>query len=114
MSDTLRGTTVVKVGDRELTLKPTLGAVRKIEAVLGGLVPAFQALGKGSVDGVVCIIAAGAELKAEQLDKLAEQVFQAGVQDVAFQLIPYVSFLLKPSYKDEEPEEGNALPAAAL
>lgn len=114
MSDTLRGTTLVTVGDRDYTLKPTLGAVRKIEAMHGGLVPAFQMLSKGSVDGVTSIIAAGADLKKqEQIEALAEDVFQAGVQSVALDLIPYISFLLKPSHKDDEPGEGNAQPAEA-
>ncbi len=113
MSATARGTTIISVGDKEITLKPTLDAVRKIEARFGGLRAALESTSALSIDATCHIIAAGAGLKPDAVKDLPEQVFQAGVGTVAPQLVPYVVFLLNPSYKDAEDEPGNAPAAAA-
>lgn len=65
-----------------------------------------------SLDATCHIIAAGAGLKPDAIRELPKQVFQAGVGTVAPQLVPYVVFLLNPSYKDAEEDSGNALEAA--
>lgn len=103
---TLHGTTQIKVGDTEYTLTPTLGAVRAIEARFGGLLGACRAVDGYSVDGIAHIIAAGAQLDAEQAAALPDLVWQAGVVGVGQQLVPYVAVLLNP--KAGAADEGNA------
>lgn len=112
MSKTTRGTVIIALGDKELTLKPTLDAVRKIEARFGGLRGALQAAGELSIEATSHIIAAGAGLKPDAAKALPEQVFQAGVSDVSPQLVPYILFLMNPSQKDEA-DEGNGQSDAA-
>lgn len=94
MSRTLHGTTSVTVGDETYELKPTLAAVRSIEAHFGGLRGAAQALYAMSVDGVAHIIASGAGLNAKQAQELPEQVWQHGVVE----LIPAVNSYLGALY----------------
>lgn len=107
MSDTERGTTVVVVGDTEYTLKPSLRAARQIEAFYGGLVPAMHNLRTANIDGLTAIIAAGADVKPKRFEALAESIYQAGAAKVATQCVPFITFLLNPSHKDEEEGEGN-------
>lgn len=112
MTITTRGTTVVTVGDSEFTLKPTLDAVRKIEARFGGLMAAMQSPAALSVDATCHVIVAGAGLKPAAAKALPDMVFQAGVAEVAPQLVPYLAFLLNPSQKNED-DEGNEQSDAA-
>jgi len=109
MSKTLYGTVDVKLGDETYTLKPTLGAVRAIEAHFGGLRGASQAINALSVDGCAVIIAGGAGLTGKAAEPLAEQVWQAGVVDVSIQLNAYLAAL----YNPKGPDAGKEKPAAA-
>ena len=109
MSATARGTTVLIVGDVEYTLKPTLDAVRKIEARFGGLRVALASLNDLSIAVVSDIIIAGAGIKPVPAKDVPQQVFEAGVGEIAPQLVPYLVFLINPSHKDasEAEAEGN-------
>lgn len=107
---TLHGTVTISVGDETYTLTPTLGAVRAIEARFGGLLGAVRAVDGYSVDGIAHIIAAGAQLDAEQAAGLPDLVWQAGIVGVGQQLVPYVAALLNP--KAGAADEGNAAPKA--
>lgn len=109
MSKTLRGTMTVTLLDDEYTLKPTLDAVRKIEARFGGLRGALEALSGMSVEVCAIVIAAGAGLGQRQAKELPEAVFETGVADVTAQLLPYISVLMNPSgaEADDEEEAGN-------
>lgn len=109
MSKTLYGTVDVQLGDETYTLKPTLGAVRAIEAHFGGLRGASQALNALSVDGCAVIIAGGAGLTGKAAEPVAEQVWQAGVVDVSIQLNAYLAAL----YNPKGPDAGKEKPAAA-
>lgn len=109
MSKTLYGTVDVQLGDETYTLKPTLGAVRAIEAHFGGLRGASQALNALSVDGCAVIIAGGAGLTGKAAEPVAEQVWQAGVVDVSIQLNAYLAALYNPKGADG----GKEKPAAA-
>ena len=99
-SKTLRGTVTVSVGDDTYTLTPTLGAVRAIEAQLGGLMGAVRAVREHGVDACACVIAAGAGLTPQQAAELPEKVWQAGILSVSTQLVEYVGALLNPRGDD--------------
>lgn len=105
-SKTLHGTTTITLGDSVYTLIPSLGAVRAIEARFGGLRGAITACQGLSVEGVAHIVAAGAGLTGKAAQAVADEVWQAGVSDVADQLAPYVMALLKPRVAEAE-DEGN-------
>lgn len=96
MSKTLFGTVEILLGDDTYTLKPTLGAVRAIEAYFGGLRGASQALSALSIVGCSVIIAGGAGLTGKAADAVADQVWQAGVVEVATQLNAYLLALYNP------------------
>lgn len=108
-SKTLYGTTVVNVGEKKYTLIPTLGAVRAIEARFGGLRGAVIAQRELAVDGVAYIIAAGADLKAEETQSLPQDVWEAGIATVAPQLDTFLVALLNPKGAPgaEQGKEGN-------
>jgi uncharacterized protein (UPF0261 family) len=109
MSKTLFGTVDISLDGETYTLKPTLGAVRAIEAHFGGLRGASQAINALSVDGCAVIIAGGAGLTGKAAEAIAEQVWQAGVLDVSVQLNAYLVAL----YNPKGPDAGKEKPAAA-
>lgn len=96
MSKTLFGTVDITLDGETYTLKPTLGAVRTIEAHFGGLRGASQALNALSIDGCAVIIAGGAGLTGKAAEAVAEQVWQEGVLEVATQLNAYLVALYNP------------------
>ena len=100
MSKTLHGTVEIVLDDETYVLKPTLGAVRAIEAYFGGLRGASQAINALSVDGCAVIIAGGAGLSGKAAEAVAEQVWQAGVLDVSVQLNAYLVALYNPKGAD--------------
>lgn len=108
MSKTLYGTFDIKLDDETYNLKPTLAAVRAIEAYFGGLRGASQAINALSIDGCAVIIAAGAGLTGKDAEPIAEQVWQAGVVDVGVELNKYLVTL----YNPKGPNTGKAKPAA--
>jgi len=110
MSKTQYGTVTVTVGDDIHTLTPTLGAVRAIEARFGGLRAAIVTVNELSIDGCAHIIAAGAGLTAADAEALPAAVWEAGISDVAPQLVPYVAALLNPRAAQAS-AEGNVPPA---
>ncbi|MCR8932793.1 MULTISPECIES: hypothetical protein [unclassified Pseudomonas] len=109
MSKTLYGTVEVELDGETYTLKPTLEAVRAIEAHFGGLRGASQAINALSVDGCAVIIAGGAGLKGKDAEAVAEQVWQAGVLEVSVQLNAYLVAL----YNPRGTAPGKTKPAAA-
>lgn len=105
MSKTLHGTVEVALGDETYVLKPTLGAVRAIEAHFGGLRGASQAINALSVDGCAVIIAGGAGLTGKAAEVIPEQVWQAGVLEVSVQLNAYLVALYNPKGADAGKEQ---------
>lgn len=108
MSKTLHGIVEISLGDETYVLKPTLGAVRAIEAHFGGLRGASQAINALSVDGCAVIIAGGAGLAGKAAEAVPEQVWQAGVLEVSVQLNAYLVALYNPKGADA----GKAKPSA--
>lgn len=96
MSKTLHGTVEISLGDETYVLKPTLGAVRAIEAHFGGLRGAAQAINLMSVDGCAAIVVGGAGLSGKDAETIAEKVWQAGVLDVSIKLNAYLVALYNP------------------
>lgn len=109
MSKTLLGTVDITLDGETYTLKPTLGAVRAIEAHFGGLRGASQAINALSVDGCAVIVASGAGLTGKAAEGIPEQVWQAGVLEVSVQLNAYLVALYNPKGTDA----GKAQPAKA-
>ncbi|WP_079229403.1 hypothetical protein [Pseudomonas putida] len=100
MNNTLHGTMTVKLGDEEITLRPTLKAVRAIENRFGGLRGASQTINALSVEGCAIILAAGAGLEGKAADAITEKVWQAGVLDVSVELNKYLKALYNPRGAD--------------
>ncbi len=105
MSKTNHGTVEVTIGDDIHTLKPTLKAVKAIEARFGGILPALTALGSGNLTATAFVVGVGTGLdlsKKKALEPLEEAVFEAGLNDVGSQVIPYLSALLNPGAQTPE------------
>ncbi|WP_322614207.1 hypothetical protein [Pseudomonas sp. BIC9C] len=100
MSKTLLGTVDITLDGETYTLKPTLGAVRAIEAHFGGLRGASQAINALSVDGCAVIIASGAGLTGKASEAIPEQVWQEGVLEVSVKLNAYLVALYNPKGTD--------------
>ncbi|MGH8348275.1 MAG: hypothetical protein ACRES5_17145 [Pseudomonas sp.] len=109
MSKTHHGTVDITLDGETFTLKPTLGAVRNIEAHFGGLRGAAQAINSMSVDGCAAIIVGGADLSGQEAEAVAEKVWQAGVLEVSITLNTYLVAL----YNPRGPNAGKPQPAKA-
>ena len=109
MSRTLHGTLEVKVGERTLVLTPTLKAVRAIESRFGGLRAASEGLRAVGVNAVAIVLAAGAGLEGEELEELAEEVWQHGAAD----LVPPATKFLYALYNPRGGDMGKEQPAKA-
>ena len=115
MSKTNHGTVEVTLGDDTSTLKPTLKAMKAIEGRFGGILPALQSVGAANLSSIAFIIAVGAGVnltKKGAIDPIEEAVFEAGLNDVGFQVIPYLNGFLNPAGKSEaeleaQTESGN-------
>jgi hypothetical protein len=111
MSKTNHGTVEVTLGDDVFTLKPTLKAMKAIEGRFGGILPAMQSVGSANLSSVCFIIGVGTGLnlaKKGALDPIEEAVFEAGLNDVGSQVIPYLSGFLNPAGKTEAELEAQA------
>lgn len=96
MSKTLHGNIDIVIDGNTYQLRPTLAAVRAIEARFGGLRGAASALHAVSVDGAAFIIAAGANLTDKQAEGLPEAVWQEGVAAMTPLLNDYLAALYNP------------------
>lgn len=104
MSKTNHGTVEVTVGDDTFTLKPTLKAMKAIEGRFGGILPAMQSLGAANLSSMAFIIAVGTGVnlaKKGALDPIEEAVFEAGLNGVGVQVLPYLQGFLNPAGKSE-------------
>ncbi len=111
MSKTNHGTVEVTVGDDTFTLKPTLKAMKAIEGRFGGILPAMQSLGAANLSTIAFIIAVGTGVnlaKKGTLDPIEEAVFEAGLNDVGVQVLPYLQGFLNPAGKSEAELEAQA------
>ncbi len=96
MSKTLHGNIDIEIDGVTYHLRPTLAAVRAIEARFGGLRGAANALLAISVEGAAFIIAAGANLTEKQTVGLPEAVWQEGVVELTPLLNKYLAALYNP------------------
>lgn len=110
MSKTTHGTTDVTIGTETFTLKPSLKAVRNIEAYFGGISPAIGQLGqlKTSAIAAVVLIGTGQDFKPKDIEAMEEKIFEAGIREVNPQVLPYVTNLLNPGGKSKEELEASA------
>ena len=105
MSKTNHGTVVIEAGDITFTLKPTLRALRDINRIFGGAIPAMEALGHANISTAALIVATGTGVdtgKRKELEAVEEQIFEAGLTTVLNQLLPYLQALLNPSGKTND------------
>jgi len=105
MSKTSHGVTKVTLGDDELTLSATLKNVRSIEQRFGGLAPALHELThKINLNSLatVILIGSGRDYKSKDIAAMEEQIYEAGINKVNPQVVPYLVALLNPSGKSEE------------
>lgn len=92
----------IELGDEMITLKPTLAAMQKIDRVFGSVRDASERVAKLSLDALVAIIAAGANLDSQSAKELPERVFQAGVLNVAGPVSDYLIALMNPTGRKAE------------
>ncbi|WP_145155561.1 gene transfer agent family protein [Pseudomonas oryzihabitans] len=100
MSKTLRGNVDLEIDGETYQLRPTLAAVRAIEARFGGLRGAAAGLHGTSVDAVAIIIAAGANLTEKQAEALPEKVWQHGVATLVPEVYKFLGALYNPRGDD--------------
>ena len=114
MSKTDHGTVDVQVGIELYTLAFNLKAVKRIERVLGGIMPAMHEVQKFNLNAMVQVIAAGAglALKPSEFEALEEEVFQAGLITVSSPLIEYLSACLNPAAKTADQQAAAEAEAA--
>ncbi|ASN71518.1 hypothetical protein 9F2_12 [uncultured Caudovirales phage] len=110
MSKTNHGTTYVVVGDDKHELRLTLKAVKGIEARFGGLAPALHEVQKLSLGATAAVIAIGSGMstKPKDIEALEEQIFDAGLGNVAPEVLPYLLSALNPAGKSDEEVEKEA------
>jgi hypothetical protein len=100
-----RGEVALRVGEKTYILSPTLEALLRINRELGSPVDAARALQKLELSAIFSVIAAGARLSSKQMEAVQEEVFAAGIVNIAPQLGPFISALLDPAGTDD-PSEG--------
>lgn len=113
-SKTQYGTVDIKLGDKTLTLKPTLKAALAIERQFNGLKNAFGAVGAHGIEATAFVITYGAAVDPESDTgkNMTQAVYDAGVIKVSMQCLPFLGALLNPGNKKPgEGAEGNAATA---
>ncbi|QHF02448.1 hypothetical protein N015_08505 [Pseudomonas asturiensis] len=114
MSKTDHGTVDVEVGTELYTLTFNLKAVKRIEKMFGGILPAMHEVQKFSLQAVTQVIVAGAglALKPSAMEELEEEIYNQGIISVTPPLIEYLGALLNPAAKTAEQQEAAAAAAA--
>jgi hypothetical protein len=104
MSKTDHGTVDVNIGAETYILTFNLKAVKRIERVFGGILPAMQEVQKFNLGAVVQVVAAGAglALKPKEVEELEEQIYDTGMISITPSLVEYLSALLNPAAKAAE------------
>lgn len=111
MSKTNHGTVVVKIGDTEHVLKPSLKAIKAIEGRFGGVLPAMNVVASANLTAVAFIVGVGTGVgpgNKKAMDELEASVFEAGLNGVGAQVVPYLAAFLNPAGKTDEELEQEA------
>lgn len=98
------GTYEIEMAGETYTLRPTLHALQQIDRKLGGMRSAMEQCSALSLDALVTIIAAGANLEREAEQQLPEHIFRKGIAEVAGDAAYFLTLLLNPT--GEPPESG--------
>lgn len=102
------GSVTVDLGDKQYRLALTLAALEKIEAEFGSLFEARQRVVVQSLTAICKVIAAGANLSPSQAKELKQEVFRAGVLNVAPKVHEYIVRMHDPENRGdlEETDSG--------
>lgn len=92
----------LKVGGETYLLRPTLGAMRKINREFDSLVDAMLRVKKVDFNAICFIASAGADHTSKQADQLAESIFEGGVMNAIPAVTEYLGVLMNPTGDDEE------------
>lgn len=98
------GEVTIELGDTIYELRPTLKAMKKIQARFGGLRGAMEALGQLNVETIAAIISAGAGSVPRELGDIEEAVFSHGIAGATEQVVPFITKLMNPN-GDTESED---------
>ena len=109
----------VEVAGELYELKPTLAAVRAVNAGLGGLVPAFRQVQDINVDAFALVIAAGAglRLKTKEYDDFVDRIWRSPDKAaIGAPLSDFLSLLLRggrPAEDEKDDVAGEAVETPA-
>ena len=92
----------VRLGEKQYQLNLTLSAMEKIEAEFGSLIEVRQRVAMQSLHAICRTIAAGANLSESQVKALKEEVFSAGVINVAPSVNAFIVRLHDPEDRGSE------------
>jgi hypothetical protein len=98
------GEVTVELGEEVFELRPTLKAMKKIQARFGGLRGAMEALSQLNVETIAAIISAGANATPRELGDIEEAVFALGIAGATEQVVPFITKLMNPN-GDKETED---------
>tara|TARA_R110000782_G_scaffold47256_1_gene104026 strand:+ start:8338 stop:8664 length:327 start_codon:yes stop_codon:yes gene_type:complete len=98
------GEVTIELGDEVYELRPSLKAMKKIQARFGGLRGAMEALGQLNVETIACIVSAGANATPRELADIEEAVFSHGIANATEQVVPFITCLMNPN-GDKETED---------
>lgn len=90
----------IELGGETVTLKPTLGAMQKINRKFGSLLAAAQQVQTMDFEALAFILAAGCGRKSVE-----QEVFETGVINLIGPAANYIAALMNPSGR--EPGEGD-------
>jgi hypothetical protein len=96
------GEVTVELGEEVFELRPTLKAMKKIQARFGGLRGAMEALGQLNVETIAVIISAGANATPRELGDIEEAVFSHGIAGATEQVVPFITKLMNPKKESED------------
>jgi hypothetical protein len=96
MTDINHGTVEVTLGGETFVLEPTLNALQRIDRSFGSIRAAVQRCSELSLEAIVSVIAAGADVDAKEAKRLPELVYREGLVNVAPQLTEYLVALMNP------------------
>jgi hypothetical protein len=95
------GVITVDLDGEQYELRPSLLAMKKIQARFGGLRGALEAVGQLNVENIALIVAAGCNAKPAQMQDIEQAVYNQGIADATEQVVPFVTALMNPKGSDE-------------